>query len=305
MYTGGIFDTSAFGGVGLGLDVPVNGQVVSPSTSTNCGSLKVVQQMLNDLGYAAGPVDGIMGGQTDGALTDFAADHGLTHKKGSGAPPSGSLCQAMMDVWAAANAAPQTVPTLPPSSSGGGSTFNKANLAKTTGLISKLMANMPSSSAALSAQQQPSLFSDPSNWWASQSDTTKYAIIGGGLLAVGLAYYLLTKKPSRATANRRRRHRRRRARANPRRRSTRKRPLHCAAVKIRGCHCSKPKKYRHIPKRKFALPECYMYPLDTAKHVRAAASYFGKYKSMYPKSVQTRIKKKIRAAERRHGIGRR
>lgn len=47
------------------------------------------------------------------------------------------------------------------------------------------------------------------------------------------------------------------------------------------------------------------YPLDTAEHIKAAASYFGQQKNrdQYTSSQQKAIESRIEAAERRHGIG--
>lgn len=44
---------------------------------TTPGRVRAVQQALNNLGYSAGPVDGIMGSQTRSALTKYQGDKGL------------------------------------------------------------------------------------------------------------------------------------------------------------------------------------------------------------------------------------
>jgi hypothetical protein len=55
----------------------------------------------------------------------------------------------------------------------------------------------------------------------------------------------------------------------------------------------------------FADPKNNKYPLDTPEHVRAAASYFGmtKNRSQYGKEDQTKIDKRISAAERKFKLG--
>ena len=55
----------------------------------------------------------------------------------------------------------------------------------------------------------------------------------------------------------------------------------------------------------FADPKTNKYPLDTPEHVRAAASYFGmtKNRSQYGKEDQTKIDKRISAAERKFKLG--
>jgi hypothetical protein len=46
--------------------------------ATSGAELAGVQEKLNQLGYPAGPADGIMGPKTRGALKSFQSDHGLT-----------------------------------------------------------------------------------------------------------------------------------------------------------------------------------------------------------------------------------
>jgi peptidoglycan hydrolase-like protein with peptidoglycan-binding domain len=46
-----------------------------------------VQRVLNDLGYSAGPVDGLMGGKTRNAIRAYQTDNGLP---ASGAPTAGA-----------------------------------------------------------------------------------------------------------------------------------------------------------------------------------------------------------------------
>lgn len=60
-----------------------------------------------------------------------------------------------------------------------------------------------------------------------------------------------------------------------------------------------------LPLNKFGWPEKRKYPLDTPARVRAAASYLEKeYKDgLVPKAVYPKIKAKIRAAEKKFGIG--
>lgn len=68
------------------------------------------------------------------------------------------------------------------------------------------------------------------------------------------------------------------------------------------CRSGPPK---HYPKdrRKYALPECWMYPVHDRPHVRKAAQRFGKHKARYSVAIRKKIAKRIDQAKRRFGIG--
>jgi hypothetical protein len=84
-----------------------------------------------------------------------------------------------------------------------------------------------------------------------------------------------------------------------------------------ACHRKPPKKYRSkgaTARADYADPACYKYPIRfrkkgrvkralSAKHIRAAASRFGKHKRRYPKTVRKQIAGRIAAAERKYRIG--
>jgi peptidoglycan hydrolase-like protein with peptidoglycan-binding domain len=65
-------------------------------------SVASVQRVLNDLGYAAGPVDGLMGGKTRGAIRAYQIDNGLP----SSGEPSLSLYEHLQDSHAKRYARP-------------------------------------------------------------------------------------------------------------------------------------------------------------------------------------------------------
>lgn len=67
----------------------------------------------------------------------------------------------------------------------------------------------------------------------------------------------------------------------------------------------KPTVKKGYPKNssQYADPQDKAYPLDTPAHIRAAASYFSKYKSRYSAAKQKQIAARISAAEKKHGIG--
>ena len=61
-----------------------------------------VQRVLNDLGYSAGPVDGLMGGKTRGAIRAYQTDNGLP----ASGEPSRSLYEHLQDSYAERYAQP-------------------------------------------------------------------------------------------------------------------------------------------------------------------------------------------------------
>lgn len=79
-----------------------------------------------------------------------------------------------------------------------------------------------------------------------------------------------------------------------------------AGREIRWGHGIAPKKYRRKGATKmsqYAAPEYFKYPIDSAKHVRAAASYFPRFKKGLPMSVRRQIADNINKAKKRFGIG--
>lgn len=66
--------TVAFAGVELALEL---GQLNPVDADTADGGVSGAQARLNNLGYASGKVDGIIGPITEGALRDFQGDEGL------------------------------------------------------------------------------------------------------------------------------------------------------------------------------------------------------------------------------------
>lgn len=181
---------------GMGLDVPYikKGTTVSKigkavaDNSGSCGNAYALQEMLKDLGYYTGDIDGSIGNLTIKAWQTFAKDKGLST---NGAFfPQKVHCQAIMDAWEAAEnvtVMPETVivgtkPAAAPAS-GGGSSVNVS------------MAPKASSSKSGIAK-----------FWDERSTTERAALVGGGLLVVGGAVFALTHSRSQqvATANRRR-----------------------------------------------------------------------------------------------------
>lgn len=268
---------------GFGVDVPVttpSGDLkqVPVTEGTNCGDPRVVQRMLSDLGYDAGGSSGQFNNTTLASIKKAAADLNVS---AGGLYPSGPFCTKLANAWAAKRAAAKAATSTPTSTS----------KPETTQKSATTPARQEGTSPA------PNLA--PKGWWDDLSTTAKVGI-GVGALALlgGAAYFFLRKAPAKATPNKRRR----------------RRPCSCvgpcacaranmaAAKRPTTCRKSRPKGYP-TDKSLYALPECWMYPLDSKKHVRAAASRFGKYKRRYSPEARAKIAAAIDRAERRYGIG--
>ena len=73
----------------LSLAVPIASAAQDSTVATMPYSVAAVQRVLNDLGYSAGPIDGLMGGKTRGAIRAYQADKGL--------PTSGEPSRSLYD----------------------------------------------------------------------------------------------------------------------------------------------------------------------------------------------------------------
>jgi lysozyme family protein len=187
-------------GFGFGLDVPMMkfgtmSTIGAPAASNEgtCSDPFALQQMLKDLGYYGGAIDGAIGSGTMTALRKFAEETGAPYTKGTF--PKAATCQAVMDAWAA-KMAPAQVPAPSPTAQASGSGPGHFLLSPT--LMQSLFKK---TSTPTSGSAAPG-----SSWWGSQTTVTKVAVVGGALVVVGgVAYLVLGKK--RATPNRRRRRR--------------------------------------------------------------------------------------------------
>lgn len=180
---------------GLGLDVPyvkfgtAHG-TGTPTTALYCGDPFALQQMLTDLGFYSGMIDGNVGSESLAAVSKFADATGALYTKGT--LPQGATCTALMAAWSAlhAPAAPAT-PAV------------RAPLHVTAAMLPGLMLNVggktftvPSGADdKIKGAASPAAVAAPTSWGL-------YAAIGGGVLLVGAVAYALTRKKT-ATANRR------------------------------------------------------------------------------------------------------
>lgn len=211
---------SGFGG-GFGLDVPYtkpNGDIGAAALTANasgtCGSLYGVQQILTDLGFYSGKIDGQMGSGTFTALRTWSESTGGPYTKGT--YPNAATCQALMSQWAAKSTpAPAPVQTAAPAQSqsypsAGVSTSPVSAPVSTASAGGSKVAVLSSSKvnkalhAAVTGTRAPGSGGGPLAWFQAQSTPVKAAVVGGGVLAVGgIAYLAFGRKT--ATPNRRRR----------------------------------------------------------------------------------------------------
>ncbi len=216
---------------GFGMDVPyvdkwarhetANVQAKSP----DCGSAKATQQMLNDLGYAAGAVDGVFGSGTFGALGRFAKDHGIAY---GGTYPNANLCSALMLAWnthqtaassvtpaganvvaqaaaAAAQAAPVVIATYTASLGAGTQPKVEPEAAP---------AAQPSTAMTTTGTAPLGFVDKMKAWWTGANNTKKAMVVGGIGLAIVLVAAMSLRAPLRPVpmkANRKTVSRRRRA----------------------------------------------------------------------------------------------
>lgn len=180
---------------GFGLDVPYikKGTTIAKigkavaDNSGRCGDAYALQEMLKDLGYYKGDIDGQLGSQSIAAWQSFCKDYGVST---SGATfPQKTQCQAIMDSWEASQS-PGTPESPPPLPGGSSASQQPVNVTVT-----------PKPKAKSSSK------SGMAKFWEDRSTAEKAALIGGGLFAVAGTLFALMHKSSSsaatATANRR------------------------------------------------------------------------------------------------------
>ena len=207
---------------GFGMDVPYTDSYKRTGTASvlpkapDCGSGKGVQQILNDLGYAAGTVDGTFGTNTFSALARFAADNGAAYQPST--YPTANLCSLLMQAWqqhqaAASSVSPPGAGIVAAASTPSADvpvpvTQYTASPAGTVGPGSEQMEQPPSIQSGSAASV--GIVQKAKDWWAGATSTKKAMVVGGlGLAVVILAAMSLKAPVGRPmTANRRRRFKR-------------------------------------------------------------------------------------------------
>lgn len=188
---------------GFGIDVPyvknmtqVIGQPVADN-SGKCGDSYAVQQMLAELGYYAGQVDGQLGPQSLKAIRVFAESVGLST---GGTFPKADVCQAIISAYTAKMAA--TAPTASPSTTW----RSRYTVSKVTRPRIIVLKKPDGTMEYVEADAGP--FAKIGGWWGEQSTMTKVAVVGGGVAIVGGIAWLTMGRKKVVPNRRRRRHRR-------------------------------------------------------------------------------------------------
>lgn len=293
---------------GFGLDVPwAYGVANVDPTKGYCGSIAGLQQMLAELGFYKGTVDGKWGSGTQTAVVKFAQANLPPGALTAGINPT--FCQAVIDKWQALHGPPPG--TSPPAPSGGTSTGKKM-ISPT--VMSQIIGpfQMGPGGATTTTGAEPAVEAPREEgvmgWWSSQSTGTKVAIGIGAAAVVGLAIYALMGAGGAAATPNPRRGRRRRARRGRRVRGARSRARKGRVLRTRGGkrlgHRYPPKRYWQKGARRssdYAWPSGYQYPLvfrtkrgrikrqETARHCRSALSRFARHKRRYPPKMRRAI----------------
>lgn len=164
---------------GLGLDVTTpKGPVTMTSAPPYCGSPAGLQQMLHDLGYYAGAVDGAFGKNSLAAARAFALDNSLPT---SGVTPA--FCDTLAAAWTAKKGGA--------GAAGGGSSGGLRQ--KFSMYSASAMKLTPAKTSQSTVYTEP-IATEPPGTWESWGVGTKVAVVGGALALLGGGYWYYTKK---------------------------------------------------------------------------------------------------------------
>ena len=168
---------------------PASGVGQPPGGSTTppyCGSISAMQQMLSDLGYYAGVVDGIYGVGTEGAMAEFKRVEGL-----ESVFVTGEDCQRLIERWnarAGGGVAPVPLPGTGPAAR------LKRQMVRVARrpMVQDTRTQPPPNGAAV-ATVGPGALDKASRWWAAQSTPVKAGVIVGGVAVLGVGAYALAR----------------------------------------------------------------------------------------------------------------
>ncbi len=280
-----------------------------------CGSKFGFQQMLADLGYYAGAIDGKIGSGSQTAAVKFAADQGIS----VGGGITSEFCDKLIKAWVAATA-PEAAPAEPAPAPA-----PRMRVKPTTDVFQAGARVMRDGQVARQQQAPPSNGPPAVNgnggikaWWRGASTTTKVAVGVGAAAVIGIIGYAIfggKKKGGElpATANRYRSNKATGARA----RAKSGRLITLKSGRRYG-HQKPPKRYWKMGARRstdYAAPSQYGYPLvfrspsgkvnqkRTRTHIIAAKSKFAKNKRRYPMKLRRQIARNINQASNRFGVG--
>jgi hypothetical protein len=152
-----------------------------------CGrSATMLQQMLYDLGYYAGPMDGDFGTNSQRAMATFKREMGL----GSGVVRD-TDCKRLAELWTSKQVVPQELPStdrpLPASFYTRSAALHRVSSGQQT--MDKQYDESPFDQSAANG----GALARTKSWWGEQSTLTKVAIIGGGAAVVGGGLYVATR----------------------------------------------------------------------------------------------------------------
>jgi len=312
-------------GFGLAVPTPIPGNPghvadVQPHGYNYCGSKHGMQQMLQDLGYYSGPIDGKIGTSTIIAMKAFGVDHGVPI---AGNTLDDEWCQRLMDVWQqkvqsqvvvpAHHEEPLPVEPVPSEPASNGPVPNGSLPVPAPG---------NGNGTTVPAPQGP--IDKAKDWWNRQTTGVKVAMGIGGVAIVGLIVYALVGKKKTYTANLRPTGRYKKAqqvalgKVRGKRRRAKTGKITTLKSGKRYGHLKPPKRYYQRGAKRpsdYADPEHYKYPLvfrdstgkvkskETKKHIRAAQSYFARHKTKYPMATRRKIARSINRAKKHYGVG--
>jgi peptidoglycan hydrolase-like protein with peptidoglycan-binding domain len=157
-----------------------------------CGrSPRVLQQMLYDLGYYAGPIDGDFGTNSQRAMATFKREEGL----GTGAVRD-SDCERIAKRWndkmiTSGQVDPLELPTtdrpMPKEF------YTRAGALQRVSSGQQTMDQKYDESPFDQSAADGGALARTKSWWEEQSTVTKVAIVGGGIAAVGGVLYVATR----------------------------------------------------------------------------------------------------------------
>jgi peptidoglycan hydrolase-like protein with peptidoglycan-binding domain len=281
--------------------------------------------MLADLGYYNKAIDGLYGPATQNAMVTYAQTKGIAPIMVEGSL-NNAVCEALQADWMAKQGAAPLPPGVPPppgtalpppappppAAPPPSLVLQKLSPALLQSLAQKVAAARPGAPPP-AAPPRPAYVAPPKGtadriWgamWGDRSTGERIAIgLGAAALLGGVGYLLFAEpkpaaRPAAAKAA---------ATPNPKGRS-RQRPGGTFIITHKGRrlgHHTYPKRYRKLgftKKGYYAWPFGLMYPIGDAKHTRAAASYFGKNKHLYPPVMRRVIAQRIDRAKKHFGIG--
>lgn len=200
MYYSGYGSGYGYGAFGVTVPTPLPGQPgfapdMNGTGYNYCGSKYGFQQMLQDLGYYKGPIDGVVGTGSLAAARAFSSASGVP--LGGSGGMSNQFCDALIAAWQT-KMAPRPAPAPAPAPAPSPTSPPQAAPMTTNG-----GQQPPSGGQVVTTNGGVGPIEKAKNWWASASTGTKVAIGIGGVALVGIVLYTLVggkKQPVSAPA---------------------------------------------------------------------------------------------------------